>query len=168
MDPDNGLRPQRCQAIIWTNDGFWTLGNNFQRNVKIQQFSLNKMYLKMSSKNIDHFVSLNVWSFGFISIIEIKCSLCPSVFLVTVPKTWICRKWPKYQRPETCFMKENYLRASGAVFLAQTGMIWMCSLALNRELINDWEDGIDGLVQEKHNSIANALELCLSCANTSI
>ena len=65
-------------------------------------------------------------------------------------------------------MKENYLRASGAVFLAQTGMIWMYSLALNRELISDWEDGINGLVQEKPNSIANALELCLSCTNTSI
>ena len=27
---------------------------------------------------------------------------------------------------------------------------------------------IDGLVQERHNSIANALELCLSCTNSSI
>ena len=26
----------------------------------------------------------------------------------------------------------------------------------------------DGLVQESHNSIANALELCLSCTNPSI
>ena len=28
-------------------------------------------------------------------------------------------------------------------------------------------DHINGLVQERHNSIANALELCLSCANPS-
>ena len=27
---------------------------------------------------------------------------------------------------------------------------------------------IDGLMQERHNSIANALELCLSCTNLSI
>ena len=29
-------------------------------------------------------------------------------------------------------------------------------------------DIIDGLVQEKHNFIANALDLCLSCTNTSL
>ena len=32
----------------------------------------------------------------------------------------------------------------------------------------DWSPHIGGLVQERHNSIANALELCLSCANPSI
>ena len=33
-----------------------------------------------------------------------------------------------------------------------------------------WKDSlyIDGLVQERRNSIANALELCLSCTNPSI
>ena len=31
-----------------------------------------------------------------------------------------------------------------------------------------WNDVIDGLVQERHNSIANALELIFSCTNPSI
>ena len=30
------------------------------------------------------------------------------------------------------------------------------------------QEHVDGLVQERHNSIANALELCLSCTNPSI
>ena len=31
-----------------------------------------------------------------------------------------------------------------------------------------WSPHIDGLVQKRHNSIANTLELCLSCTNPSI
>ena len=32
----------------------------------------------------------------------------------------------------------------------------------------NWQHNIDGLVQERHNSIANALELRLSCTNLSM
>ena len=50
---DNGLAPGRCQTIIWTNDGILligTLGTNFSEIlIKINTFSLKKMYLKMSS-----------------------------------------------------------------------------------------------------------------------
>ena len=50
---DNGLSPSRCQAIVWTNAGFLSIGPlrpNFSEILfKIQQFSLTKMHLKMSS-----------------------------------------------------------------------------------------------------------------------
>ena len=50
---DNGLSPVRRQAIIWTNAGILlirTLGTNFSEILgKINPFSVEKMYLKMSS-----------------------------------------------------------------------------------------------------------------------
>ena len=50
---DNGLSPERCQAIIWTNVGILligALGKNFTEIfIEIQTFSLKKMRLKVSS-----------------------------------------------------------------------------------------------------------------------
>ena len=50
---DNGLSPDRRQAIIWTNAGSLSIGplrTYFSENViKIEQFSLKKMHVKMSS-----------------------------------------------------------------------------------------------------------------------
>ena len=50
---DNGLSPDRCQAIIWPNAGLLLigpLGTNFSENlIRIQSFSFKKMHLKMSS-----------------------------------------------------------------------------------------------------------------------
>ena len=50
---DNGLSPDRRQAIIWTNAGMWLigpLGTNFSEIlIGIQIFSFKKMPLKMSS-----------------------------------------------------------------------------------------------------------------------
>ena len=50
---DNGLSPDRCQAIIWTNAGILLigpLGTNFSEIlIRIQTFSFRKMHLKMSS-----------------------------------------------------------------------------------------------------------------------
>ena len=50
---DNGLSPGRRQTIIWTNAGFLSIGplrTYFNENlIKIQQFSLKKMHVKMSS-----------------------------------------------------------------------------------------------------------------------
>ena len=50
---DNGLSPDRCQAIIWTNAGILligTLGTNFiEISIEIYTFSFKKMRLKMSS-----------------------------------------------------------------------------------------------------------------------
>ena len=50
---DNGLSPERRQAIIWTNAGILLigpLGTNFSEIlIGIQTFSFKKMHLKMSS-----------------------------------------------------------------------------------------------------------------------
>ena len=50
---DNGLSPDRRQAIISTNAGLLSIGpfrTYFSENlIKIQQFSLKKMHMKMSS-----------------------------------------------------------------------------------------------------------------------
>ena len=50
---DNGLSPQRRQAIIWTNAGILLIGplgtNLSEILIEIQTFSFKKMYLKMSS-----------------------------------------------------------------------------------------------------------------------
>ena len=50
---DNGLSPQRRQAIIWTNAGILLigpLGTNFSEIlIEIQTFSFKKMHFKMSS-----------------------------------------------------------------------------------------------------------------------
>ena len=50
---DNGLSPDRRQAIIWTHVGIlliWPLGTNFSEIlIEIDTFSFTKMNLKMSS-----------------------------------------------------------------------------------------------------------------------
>ena len=50
---DNGLSPERPQAIIWTNAGIlliWHPGTNFSEIwIEIYTFSLKKMHLNMSS-----------------------------------------------------------------------------------------------------------------------
>ena len=53
IDSDNGLSPERRQAIIWTNAGILLigpLGTNFSENLfEIITFSFTKMRLKVSS-----------------------------------------------------------------------------------------------------------------------
>ena len=53
IDSDNGLSPERRQAIIWTNGGILLigpLGTKFSEIlIKIHAFSTKKMQLKMSS-----------------------------------------------------------------------------------------------------------------------
>ena len=63
---DNGLSPERRQAIIWTNAGILLighLGTNFSEIlVEIQTFSLKKIRLKMSSAKCCSFrLGLNVF-----------------------------------------------------------------------------------------------------------
>ena len=62
---DNGLPPEQCQAIIWTNAGILLigpLGTNFSEIlIEIHTFSLKKVRLKMSSVKCFSFrLSLNV------------------------------------------------------------------------------------------------------------
>ena len=64
---DNGLPPDRHQAIIWTNAGILlirTLGTNFSEILgEIHSFSFKKMHLKMSSAKERLFgLGLNEWN----------------------------------------------------------------------------------------------------------
>ena len=65
---DNGWSPGRRQAIIWTNAGLLSIGplrTYFSENlIKIQQFSLKKMHVKVSSaKCCPSCLGLNVLTF---------------------------------------------------------------------------------------------------------
>ena len=65
---DNGLSPDRRQAIIWTNAGILligTLGTNFSETlIEILTFSFKKMRMKVSSANRRPFcLGLNVLNF---------------------------------------------------------------------------------------------------------
>ena len=61
---DNGLSPERRQAIIWSNAGILLigrLGTNFSESlIKIHTFSFKKMHLKMFGKWRPFCLSLNV------------------------------------------------------------------------------------------------------------
>ena len=66
---DNGLSPDRRQAIIWTSAGLLSIGplrTYFSENlIKIQQFSLKKMHVKMASAEWrPSCLGLNVLSIG--------------------------------------------------------------------------------------------------------
>ena len=68
---DNGLSPDRRQAIIWTNAGILligTLGTNFNEIlVEIHTFSFKNIYLKMSSGKWRPFcLGLNVLSWSML------------------------------------------------------------------------------------------------------
>ena len=72
---DNGLSPDRRQAIIWTNAGILLirpLGRNFSEIlIGIQTFSFKKMYLKMSSEKWRSFcLGLNVLNTPVLTIPE--------------------------------------------------------------------------------------------------
>ena len=96
IDSDNGLAPQRRQAIIWTNVGILLiepLGTNFSEFlIRIHTFSFKKIHLKMSSGKWRPFcVGLNVltlytptqWNWvagGRLYWIHLVCpSLCLSI-----------------------------------------------------------------------------------------
>ena len=72
---DNGLSPQRRQAVIWTNAGILIigpLGTNFSEIlIEIQTFSLNKVHLKMSSAKWHPFcLGLNVLNDIYLFIVQ--------------------------------------------------------------------------------------------------
>ena len=61
---DNGLSPDRRQAIIWTNPGLLLIGpfetNSSEILIGIHAFSFKKIYLKLRLRNGVHFVSASM------------------------------------------------------------------------------------------------------------
>ena len=79
IDSDNGLSPERRQAIIWTNAGILLigpLGTNFNEIlISIQTFSFKKMHLKMSSAKWRPFcLGLNVLNACLIEEMDVPIS----------------------------------------------------------------------------------------------
>ena len=73
---DNGLSPDRCQAIIWTNAGLLLIGplrTNFSEIlIGIEIFSFRKKHLKMSSAKWRPFcLGLNVLT---LVVVRLECS----------------------------------------------------------------------------------------------
>ena len=115
---DNGLSPDRRQAITWTNVGIMLivqLGTNFNENLsEIHSFSFKKMHLKMSSAKWRLFrLGLNELNMVIciilrrISEVILSCPIiCPFVriircwyitshlrFVATLPLPWASVHW---------------------------------------------------------------------------
>ena len=76
---DNGLSPDRRQAIIWTNAGLLLigpLGTNFSEIlIAIHTFSFKKIHLKMSSRKCRPFcLGLNVLRYHGAHVISLLCT----------------------------------------------------------------------------------------------
>ena len=54
---DNGLPPNQCQAIIWTSDGMWLIGN---LGMEFSEIMLQKCIWKCHLRNGDSFVSTSM------------------------------------------------------------------------------------------------------------
>ena len=122
---DNGLSPDRRQAIIWTNAGLMSIGPSrtyFSENlIKMQQFSLKNMHVKMSSAKwrlscLGHNV-LNRWVAGSpvhgyafvngikISIVFVK-QTCWAIALQSL-YGYPCKKTMKYWHNELFLIDVN-------------------------------------------------------------
>ena len=95
IDSDNGLSPERRQAIIWTNGRILLigpLGTNFGEILsEIHAFSFKKMHLKTSSAKRRPFcLGLNV--LREIHFLYVWSVVFPSVLNVNYVKFWTLRK----------------------------------------------------------------------------
>ena len=83
---DNGLSPDRRQAINWTNAGILlirTIGTNFSEILsEIHTFSLKKMHFKMSSAKWRPFcLGLNVLMVCYVLALKLQLTHCALVML---------------------------------------------------------------------------------------
>ena len=90
---DNGLSPERRQAIIWTNAGLlsiWPLGTNFSEILsEIHTFSFKKMHFITSSEKLRPFCLglnvLNITDGCTYGVTTVWWSVCRH----NIDKTWI-------------------------------------------------------------------------------
>ena len=130
---DNGLSPERRQAIIWTNDGILLLGplgTNFSEIlIAIQTFSLKKIRLKMSSAKCCSFrLSLNV----------LKSAVCwrPSIVKLLGPQ--LCLTANKYFARK---LKELIFVSTGHSGPCTSRHQYMGMVSENRRKWDNWHLG---------------------------
>ena len=109
---DNGLSPERRQAIIWTNAGILLIGpleTNFSEIlIEIQTFSLKKIHLKMSSAKCCSFhLGLNVLSHGgLVRAYDVHSSWSASIQVMVC---WL--KTPSHYLNQ-CWLVDNWILAN--------------------------------------------------------
>ena len=170
ISSDNGLSPDWRQAIIWTNAGMLLIGTNFNEIVnEIYTFALKKMHLILSSANWRPFyLGLNVLNAGSAYILD-------SNSVVTVVTDVL---EPNGARPLASTVRILNLHVSltngfalhyfGNSVVKAIELLQSCVqpsiyiyLLFTRWCCFPWQ--INGLVQERCNSSALAMELRLSC-----
>ena len=101
---DNGLSPDRRQAIIWTNAGILLigpLGTNFSEFlIKILTFSFKKMRLKVSSAKSRPFcLGLNeLTHLGLNKMVDILYTTLSNVFFSFFLFIWVENDWTEFLR----------------------------------------------------------------------
>ena len=157
---DNGLSPDRRQAIIWTNDGILLiepLGTNFSEIlIGIHTFLFKKMHFKMSSGKWWRFcLGLNVLN----ETDSPGSDLWP--YNPCTPKQWL------KHRAEVTTLANGH----ASCFLSKQGLLSMKETS-NAGKSHWWKlwfeiQSTSGRASAR-NSIANALELRLPCINPGI
>ena len=128
---DNGLSPDRRQAIIWTNAGSMSIGpmrTYFSENlIKIQQFSLKKLHLKMSSaKWRPSCLGLNVLIFECSPSNKFRRKLYQNSVLSPVLKSHACLGL-RYVKKNSRWHKHDeydYIKADVEGFVFSTNIVW--------------------------------------------
>ena len=143
---DNGLTPDRRQAIIWTNAGILLigpLGTNFSEIlIEILIFSLKKMRLKVSSAKRRPFcLGLNVlteWSNNSRMTLQASIGLLLSTKRLTrVDENKIIRAWARTSQFNLClkclWLQQNEHKTSMSVsclvpygHFVMPGTLWVC------------------------------------------
>ena len=137
---DNGLspdRPDRRQAFIWYNSGILSIG--------CRETNFNEIFIKIqqfSFKKMHLHISSGKWQPFCLSL---------NVLMMVWGGELVCHA--------TWYIVTMMLHAS--VFKS-----YCCLLETLIPLAWHWQQ-INGLVQERCNSSASAMELCLSCTNPS-
>ena len=128
---DNGLSPDRRQAIIWTNARLLLigpLGTNFSEIlIGIQTFSFKKMHLKMSSAKWRPLcLGLNVLISGVrgLGIDLANYVWCLTQVLLSKPKWWLIQIWIVVDANDNC---RRMVAADGVLPIQSLNECYRCT-----------------------------------------
>ena len=154
---DNGLSPDWHQAIFWTNAGLLSIGplrTYFNENlIKIQQFSMKKMHMKMSSaKWRPSCLGLNVLISTHYSILE----TCGRSICLSGKDTTLFRQ-NHYSRPPVGVQLYS-MQTSVAIVNLSGGICFLCgstnTIQLWSMVFTHWgRDKMDAILQK---TVSNA------------
>ena len=124
IDSDNGLSPERRQAIIWTNAGILlirTSGTNFTEIFsEIRAFSFKKMHLKMAS------VKWRPFCLGLNVLLVVACALFAAFFRVAILAGLLQCQW---NNPKNMSKTNQYRKTSSISRTKSQSLNVSCILA---------------------------------------